>query len=84
MAVEKITLYEVQEWDGGEQHHGTGYAFRDKALATKAAGIYGAVQEHEFCICETIEDLADGKEAKKRQKALSKLTAEERQILGLE
>lgn len=55
---------------------------------SKIPGVFGtkndcSVQEIEVCTAQRIEDLVDFEKDQKRQKALSKLTIEERNLLGL-
>lgn len=83
MAVTTLTLYRIDEWDGGDRHYPSNYYFRDEADAEEVAGAYNMVTKVVMSISDTATDYTLAKEETLREKALNKLSNEEKRVLGL-
>lgn len=85
--MEYKTLFQVYNWDGGERHNPTDYYFTSKLLGQEykdAVDKHCTIEKRTLLICDSIEDYKQNTKAEVKRKALAKLTAEERSILGLE
>ncbi len=78
-----LKLYSVQVWDGGDRHNHKFYlTSKSEADKYKAANTYDAIYEKEIEIFDTLDEWKDWNAGKVKERALSKLTAEERRSLG--
>lgn len=85
MTFQVVNLISVEEWDGGDRHYHKFY-MRSKDIAQKyqqEVDPHCYYHEVSLIICDTIQDVKDWKSGELKRKALAKLTAEEKQILGL-
>lgn len=79
-----IKCWDIQVWDGGDRHNHKYYvATKEAADAWKANNTYDEVYEKEFVILDSLTELEEYRAGELRKRALAKLTAEERVILGL-
>ena len=79
-----IKCWDIQVWDGGSMHlHKYYVATKEAADAWKANNKYDEVYEKEFIILDSWDELQDHKAGELRKRAIAKLTAEERVVLGL-
>lgn len=78
-----LKLYSVQTWDGGDRHNHKFY-LTNKAEADRYMkdNKFDAVFEQTFEIFDTLEEWREWDTGKVKERALSKLTAEERRALG--
>jgi gamma-glutamylcysteine synthetase len=78
-----IKCWDIQAWDGGEH---TNHAFYIASEAEKDVYMkthtYDSAYERTFIIFDTLEEMSDNTKAKIKERALAKLTIEERAILG--
>ena len=78
-----LTLYSVMEWDDcGGHNHKFFLSNKDEADKYKHYHVYVMVQERIFEIFDTVEEWEEWKTVEVKRRALSKLTAEERRVLG--
>ena len=78
-----LNLWSVQVWDGGDRHNHKFYlTSKEEAEKYKAANKYDEIYEKQIEIFDTLEEWADWNTGKVKERALSKLTAEERRALG--
>jgi len=85
MTFQVVNVVSVQEWDGGDRYHHKFY-FTDYEVAKeyKAKVDKSCYLHHtSLIVCDTIEDVKNWKNGELRQRALAKLTPEDRQVLGL-
>jgi hypothetical protein len=80
----KMIVYSVQIWDGADRHNHKFY-LSSKAEAEKyvAKNTYERFSEVQLEIFDTIEEAEGAQVEKVRERALKKLTDEERRALGL-
>lgn len=81
------TLFQVHNWDGGDRHIPTDYYFTTEQLGQEYEDTIEKhcwIQKKTLIICQSIDDYKQSTKAEIKRKALAKLTAEERSILGLE
>ena len=79
-----IKCWDIQVWDGGDRHNHKYYvATKEAADEWMAKNKYDMVYEHEFVILDNWDELQDYKNGELRKRALAKLTAEEKVVLGL-
>ena len=79
-----IKCWDIQVWDGGERHNHRYYvATEDAALEWKAKNKYDEIYEKEFVILDSWDELEIYRNGELRKRALAKLTAEEKIVLGL-
>ena len=79
-----IKCWDIQVWDGGDRHNHKYYvATKEAADAWMAKNKYDTVWEKEFIILDSWDELQDYQDGELRKRALAKLTAEERVVLGL-
>ncbi len=78
-----LKLYDVQSWDGGDRHNHKFY-LTSKAEADKymLGNKYDAVYEKTIEVFDTLEEWKEWNTGKVKERALSKLTPEERRALG--
>lgn len=78
-----LKLYSVQVWDGGDRHNHK-FFLTNKAEADRYIkdNTYDAVFEQTFEIFDTLDEWKEWNTGKVKERALSKLTAEERRALG--
>jgi len=78
-----IKVYSIREWDGGSMHNHKFYLTNKKeAEKYKAANTYDTVSEQTIEIFDTLDEWTSWNTGKVKERALSKLTAEERRALG--
>ena len=82
----KLTYYIIQKWDGGSNHYDTDIAFEREYEADRFLkdNRYDMYRERTLTIYKSVEEYNEGEPKRRKQKALDKLTKEERQLLGLE
>jgi len=79
-----IKCWDIQVWDGGDRHNHRYYvATKEAADEWMAKNKYDMVYEHEMVILDSWDELQDYKNGELRKRALAKLTAEEKVVLGL-
>lgn len=78
-----LKLYSVQVWDGGDRHNHR-FFLTSKAEADRYIkdNKYDTVFEQTIEIFDTLEEWKEWNTGKVKERALSKLTAEERRALG--
>ena len=81
-----IPVIEVSSWDGGERHNfacyldnSNGHGAHD---ARKLLNPHDYLRETEIVVFDTVAEYNEFKSGKVRERALAKLTAEERKALG--
>lgn len=81
-----LTYYVIMKWDGGDRHYDSDIAFETEEEANKYLKDhrYDIHSERNIMIYKSAEEYHAGDLDRKRQKALKKLTKEERQLLGIE
>lgn len=78
-----LKLYDVQVWDGGDRHNHKFYlTSKEEADKYKQANKYDEVYETTLETFDTIEEWKEWQSGKVKERALAKLTAEERRALG--
>ena len=78
-----LKLYDVRVWDGGSMHNHKFYLTnKDEADKYLVNNKYDIVDEVDLEIFNTLEEWSEWKSGKVKERALSKLTAEERRALG--
>lgn len=79
-----IKCWDIQVWDGGDRHNHKYYvATKEAADAWMEKNKYDMIYEKEMVILDNWDELEEYKNGELRKRALSKLTAEERIVLGL-
>ena len=79
-----IKCWDIQVWDGGDRHNHKYYvATQEAAEQWKEKNKYDEIYEKEFVILDSWDELEEYKNGELRKRALAKLTAEEKVILGL-
>jgi hypothetical protein len=85
--LEPITLYELREWDGadGRSNSPTGFVTKSAVVANEwsESGTGRDFRTMEGVIIERMSDIGPAKVEREKQKALGKLTAREKELLGL-
>ncbi len=78
-----LNLFSVCVWDGGDRHNHKFY-LTDKAEADKylEKNTYDSVHPVEIVTFDTLEEWTEWNTGKVKERALAKLTAEERKALG--
>lgn len=81
-----LTYYVIRKWDGGAGHYDTDIAFESEFEADRFLkdNLYDTYRQRTLTIYKDAAEYHDGESERKKQKALNKLTEEERKILGLE
>ena len=80
-----LKVWDYQVWDGGSSHKHKAYFDRtavSEADAKIIAGTYDIMTSREIVIYHSIQEYETEKAGKVRERALSKLTVEERESLG--
>lgn len=78
-----LKLYSVQEWDGGDRHNHKFYlTSKDEADLYLKDHKFDAVFKQTFEIFDTLAEYQEWKSGKVKDRALAKLTPEERRALG--
>lgn len=82
-----VDFYELYNWDGadGRTNHSSGFIVGRKELAEEWAetGTGRSYRRMHGILVGRLEDIPEAQDALKRQKALDKLTEEEKKLLGL-
>ena len=79
-----IKCWDIQVWDGGDRHNHRYYVSNKEAADEwKARNKYDEVYETEFVIMDDLSEIEEYKLHQTRQRALAKLTDEEKKALGL-
>ncbi len=81
----KLDVYEVALWDGGNMHKHEYYVLKENSTKEQLEKLhqYSHIREKTIVVMHKPEEYADFKLEQLRQRALAKLTKEERKILGL-
>ena len=78
-----LKLYSVQVWDGGDRHNHKFYlTSKEEADKYLKGNTYDAVYETTLEVFDTLDEWNDWNKGKVKERALAKLTAEERRALG--
>jgi len=78
-----LKMWSVCVWDGGDrQNHRFYLSNKDEADRYLKGNTMDCVREQTVEVFDTIEEWRDWNEGKVKERALSKLTAEERRALG--
>jgi hypothetical protein len=83
-----VVFYVLRDWDGGggTSNRPNGFIVQDKKLADEWKKVGGTGVDYityEGVMVQRLEDIPGAKDLLARQKALSKLTAKEKELLGL-
>ena len=79
-----IKCWDIQVWDGGDRHNHRYYvATKEAADEWMSENKYDAIYEQEFVILDSLDELEEFRNGELRKRALAKLTAEEKIVLGL-
>lgn len=79
-----IKCWDIQTWDGGDRHNHKYYvATKEAADAWIAKNKYDSVNEREFVILDSLDELTEYENGELRKRALAKLTEAEKKVLGL-
>lgn len=79
-----IKCWDIQVWDGGERHNHKYYvATKEAADKWLEKNTYDSVWEKEFVILDSFAELEIYRNGQMRQRALAKLTEEDKIVLGL-
>ena len=79
-----IKCWDIQVWDGGERHNHKFYVkTEESARAWLEKNKYDSIYEKEFVILDDLAEVEAYKNGELRKRALSKLTDEEKLVLGL-
>ena len=79
-----IKCWDIQTWDGGDRHNHKYYvATKEAADAWIAKNKYDSVNEREFVILDSLDELTEYESGELRKRALAKLTEAEKKVLGL-
>jgi hypothetical protein len=78
-----LTLYRLDQFDGGERHKPTNYYFEDKDIGGAVAGPHDVLTPMTIIICEAADEIDEAHEMDKARSAIAKLTQAERLVLGL-
>ena len=79
-----IKCWDIQVWDGGDRHNHK-YYVADKETADEwvATHKHDLAYEKQFVILDNYEELMDYQNGEARNRALAKLTEEDKIVLGL-
>ena len=79
-----INCWDIRVWDGGDRHHHKYYvATKEAADEWKTKNKFDEVYEHQFIILDSYKELMDYQTGEARNRALAKLTEEDKVALGL-
>ena len=79
-----IKCWDIQVWDGGERHNHKFYVKTEESARTwLEKNKYDSIYEKEFVILDDLAEVEAYKNGELRKRALSKLTDEEKLVLGL-
>ena len=80
-----LNLYQVYKWDGGDRHYPTHTYFENQVSAETWLKVnkYDHYVQVTLNIYESTFDYNMNEKQRKKQEALTKLTLEEQQLLGL-
>lgn len=79
-----IKCWDIQVWDGGGMHRHKYYvATNEAAIEWKFKNPHDEIYEREIVILDDMAELEEYENGKLRERALAKLTAQERKALGL-
>ena len=80
-----ITLWEIHEWDGGDRqlYRGNCLANQEAADAYKASKRHDCVVKRVITVFDDLEDMEGNSPAKRKERALAKLSDEDKAVLGL-
>lgn len=81
--MQSLTLYRIDEWDGGDRHHPTKFHFHDETVAEEAKGKHDLVSRVQIIICNSADDMGAAHKLEVAQSALSRLSKTEREALGM-
>lgn len=83
--MKQLTIWRIEEWDGGEYTIPKGDYLSTKAAADEymARNTYNVCVEQTIRIYDSLQDLEDNSKKKLVERALAKLTDEDKKILGL-
>lgn len=78
-----VECWEVLSWDGGERHNHK-FFLLDPAEAErwKREHVHDSIRHRVFEFFDTVSEAEDNETVKVRERALAKLTAQERKALG--
>lgn len=78
-----ITVFDIQVWDGGDRHNHKLYVeSEDAAKEWVKINHYDTYYKKEMMVYSDLEDYKENSPENLKNKALAKLTAEERKALG--
>ena len=79
-----IKCWDIQTWDGGDRHNHKYYvATKEAADAWLSKNKYDSVNEREFVILDSLDELTEYENGELRKRALAKLSEAEKKVLGL-
>lgn len=88
MAIQIIKAWQIWEYDGGDGRNNRPtnqyFTSQEAADSYKKSNCYNQVNPAEIILIGCVDDLEGLKDQVKKQRALNKLTKEERILLGLE
>ena len=84
IAMKILTVWDIRVWDGGDRHDHKYYvATKEAAEEWKKNNPYDSIWAKELLIFDDLEDIKHFNLMQARQKALDKLTDEEKRALGV-
>lgn len=80
-----LQLYRVHQWDGGERTNATDIYFTEQKAADdyKAANKFDTVIKNNLVLCASLDEYESFKLNAIKERAMSKLSVEEKYALGL-
>ena len=78
-----LNLFRLSRWDGGDRTVPTPYHFTTRASGEVQAGPHDSLSEVQIVILEDGDDLKDAERSVTAARAASKLSANEREAIGL-
>jgi hypothetical protein len=81
-----IPVWNVQLWDGGDRHNHGFYVMRDSTTVKdiEAAHLNSLSLSQELVVLNSLNEYPQLAHQQARQRALAKLTEQDRKVLGLE
>ena len=83
--MKQLTIWRIEEWDGGDRQLPNGNYFSNEEAAEeyKKNNKFNACVKQTIRIYDSLQDLEDNSKQKLKERALAKLTEEDKRILGL-
>lgn len=83
--MKQLTIWRIEEWDGGDRTIPNGDYLSNKEAAEEynKKNKYNACFEQTIRIYDSLQDMEENSKQKLKERALAKLTDEDKKILGL-